>query len=114
MNHYLIADLAFECRDPERDTDEAFDAFTDAVADELLKLAEIDTGIIDPDVTVVISDRWVSILMGVVADTRNDAVRLFSANVRCALHTAGCATPGWPTFEPTQVSNVRTADFIEA
>jgi hypothetical protein len=114
MTFYLIADLTFECSDPERDSDDGFDAFTDAVDDELANLAGVDDGIIDPDTTVVITERWMSVLMGIVADTEADAHRLFSANLRCALHAAGCATPGWPTFEPTAQPDVRKADFAEA
>lgn len=113
--HYLAADLNFICTDPGRDTDENFDAFTDAVADELLALAEVDPGIIDPDLTTVITERWVSVLIGITADTFDDAVRLFSANVRSALHATGCGTPDWPMFKPTTPTpRVRGADFAGA
>lgn len=113
--HYLAADLNFVCTDPDQDTDEGFDAFTDAVADELCNLAEVDKGIIDPDLTVVLTERWVSVLMGIEADTFDDAIRLFSANVRAALHAAGCGTPDWPVFKPTtQAPPVREADFADA
>lgn len=37
--------------------------------------------------------------MGIVADTEDDAVRLFLANVRTALHAVGCGTPDWPMFK---------------
>lgn len=111
--HYLAADLNFVCTDPDRDTDEGFDAFTDAVADEMCELADVDPEIIDPDLTVVITERWTSVLMGITADTFDDAVRLFSANVRTALHATGCGTPDWPIFKPTQASAVREADFAD-
>jgi hypothetical protein len=115
MTYPLKADLTFVCTDPSRNTDDGFDAFTDAVADSLYDLAEVDDGIIDPDITVRVTDRWVSVLMGIVADTKDDAVRLFLANVRTALHAAGCGTPDWPVFEPTtQVPAVRNADFANA
>lgn len=113
--HYLAADLEFICTAPERDTDENFDAFTDAVADALCDLDELDSGIIDPDMTTIITERSASVLMGITADTFADAVRLFSANVRTALHAAGCGTPDWPVFKPTtQTPRVREADFASA
>lgn len=113
--HYLAADLEFVCADPERDTNEGFDGFTDALTEELLELADVDPGIIDPDLTVRITERWASVLMGVEADSQADAMRLFSANVRTALHAAGCGTPDWPVFKPTtQAPPVREADFADA
>ncbi|REF00368.1 hypothetical protein [Thermomonospora umbrina] len=108
MTHYLAADLTFVPADPARDTDDEFDAFTDTIADELLELADVDPGIIDPDVTVRISDRWASVLMGIEADSEDDAFRLFSANLRAVLHAAGAGTAAWPVFKPsTKVPEVR-------
>lgn len=113
--HYLAADLSFICTDPDQDTDDGFDAFTDAVADELCNLAEVDSGIIDPDLTVRITERWASVLMGVEAHSQVDAMRLFSANIRTALHAAGCGTPDWPVFKPTtQAPAVRPAHYVDA
>lgn len=110
--HYLAADLTFICADPSRDTDDGFDAFTDAVADELLNLADGDEGIIDPDTTVRIDERWMSVLVGIEADSMSDAQRLFSANLRAALHAAGCGTADWPLFRPTsEKPEVRQAQF---
>jgi hypothetical protein len=110
--YYLQADLTFKCTDPTQDTDDNFDAFTDAVGDELDILVGIDKGLIDPDLTVGIVDRWVSFLIGIKADSHSDAVRLFSANLRTALHAAGCGTQGWPTFKPTtETPDVRKAEL---
>jgi len=115
MTHYLVADLTFVCTDPSQNTDEGFDAFTDAVLDALYDLAEVDDGIIDPDATVVITDRRMCVVMGIVADTLDDARRLFSANLRTALHAAGCVTRDWPVYEPTvKAPEVREADFATA
>ncbi|WP_395109767.1 hypothetical protein [Actinomadura sp. SCN-SB] len=115
MTYYLKADLTFVCDDPARDTDEEFDAFTDAVTDALYDLGEVDDEIIDPDITVRIADRWSSILMGITADTEADAIRLFLANVRTVLHAAGCGTPGWPIYKPTEDKpEVRQAHFVDA
>ena len=116
MTHYLIMDLRFVCTGPD-DTDEAFDAFTDRVVDELLKLEAFkDTGIVGPDITASLASRSMSILMGIEASTRKDARSLYLANVRCALHAAECNTADWPNYEPASdtLPPVRTADFAEA
>lgn len=94
MIHYLVMEIAFDT--PPDDTDDKFDEFTTRVMDELCNLEESDSGIIDPDITATISRRELSVHMGVEADSQRDAVRLFAANVRAALHAAGCGTPGWP------------------
>lgn len=97
--HDLQVDLGFVCSGAN-DTDDEFDEFTDRVMDALCDLAQADSGIIDPDISARLAERSVSILMGIEADSFKDALRLFSANVRTALHTAECATPGWPSFKP--------------
>lgn len=115
MTHYLVMDLDFVCTGPD-DSDEAFDAFTDRVMDELVELAELDdSGVSDPDLTASLANRTASILMGVEASTRDDAVRLFLANVRCVLHAAECNTADWPNYAPAEhelppVRQVDTAD----
>ncbi|MFD9950793.1 hypothetical protein ACFWYW_58525 [Nonomuraea sp. NPDC059023] len=116
MIYYLVMDLDFVCTQPD-DSEEDFDAFTDRVMDELLKLESLkDSGIVGPDSTAGLSERTMSILMGVDASTRQDATRLFLANVRCALHAAECSTADWPNYEPAadELPPVRTADFAEA
>jgi hypothetical protein len=98
---YLVMDLEFRyAGKPGGDTDEGFDAFTDRVLDALCDLEKADGGLSDPDITTVISRREIAITMRVDADTLPDALRIFSANVRTALHVAGCATRGWPVFRP--------------
>lgn len=92
--HRLLLDIRFDC--PPDTTDDAFDEFTTRVMDELCKLEDVDSGIIDPDITASLADRTLSVYMGVDADSLRDALRLCSANVRTALHAAGCGTPGWP------------------
>lgn len=96
--HYLTANFAFDS-EPEA-TDDQFEEFLDRVMDELLNLEEVDPGIIDPDMTASLAERTIAVNMGVEADTTGDAARLYLANVRTALHAAGCGTPDWPTFEP--------------
>lgn len=99
--HYLVMDLAFRYTgEPGTDTDEEFDAFTDRTLDALAELERVDPGLTDPDVTATLTSRQMSISMAVEADTQADAVRIFSANVRTALHMVGCYTGEWPVFMP--------------
>jgi hypothetical protein len=62
-----------------------------------------------------ITRRRASVDMGIEADSLNDAIRLFLANMRTALHAAGCGTPNWPVYRPTtQTPNVREVDHADA
>ena len=98
--HYLVMDMEFRCTGKSgTDTDENFDAFTDRVLEALTDLERVDPGLADPDITATIADRAMSISMRVEADTFPDALRIFSANVRTALHAAGCRTAGWHVLE---------------
>jgi hypothetical protein len=101
MTHYLRMDAGFVCSDPD-DSDDAFDAFTDRVFDELLKLQALDVGIVEPDLTASLVERRIHFLMGIEASTHDDAIKLFLANVQCALHAAECSTEGFPRYEPTR------------
>src|SRR5260370_15908723 len=94
--HYLVMDIQF-AYDGEAgtDSDENFDAFTDVVLEALADLEGVDPGLADPDITATIADREMSISMRIEADTLPDAIRIFSANVRTALHVVGCRTAGW-------------------
>ncbi len=99
--HHLVMDLEFTfAGNRGEDTDQEFDAFTDRVLAALVDLENADSGLCDPDITATISRRELSITMRVEADTYADALRIFSANVRTALHVAGCGTANWPTFRP--------------
>lgn len=94
-------DLGFSyIGEPAEDSDEYFDEFTDRVLDALADLETADSGLSAPDVTATLATREVTIAMRVEADTLADARRIFSADVRTALHAAGCGAPGWPTFRP--------------
>jgi hypothetical protein len=98
--HYLVMDMGFRCTGKSgTDTDENFDAFTERVLEALAGLERVDPGLVDPDITATITDREMSVSMGVEADTFADALRIFSANVRTALHVAGCRTAGWRVLE---------------
>jgi hypothetical protein len=99
--HYLVMDLAFRHTGKAgTDTDDEFDAFTDRALDALTELERVDPELTDPDITAALATRDMSISMRVDADTLADAVRIFSANVRTALHMVGCHTGGWPVFKP--------------
>ena len=102
MRFYLTAEMEFACADASRDTDVNFEAFLDAVADALADLEDVDEGITGTDLTATITRRRTAISMGIDADTHNDAIRLFLANTRTALHAAGCGTPNWPTYRPLE------------
>ena len=100
-HHHLVIDLEFIYAGKHgSDSDDQFDAFTDRVLTALADLERVDSGLTDPDITAVIAKREMAITMRVEADTYPDALRIFSANVRTALHVAGCGTPNWPTFRP--------------
>jgi hypothetical protein len=93
------------------DSDDVFDAFVDRFIDELDNLQECGPGIVDPDVAGNLAHRTVEVTMGVEAGNLEDACRLFSANIRAALHAAECETPTWPRFVPTdKVPRIRHMD----
>ena len=99
--HYLVMDLQFKFTGKAgTGADEKFDAFTDRVLEALADLERVDPGLADPDITAGIADHEMSISMRIEADTLADALRIFPANVRTALHVAGCQTPGWRVSEP--------------
>jgi hypothetical protein len=100
MKFYLTADMEFACTDTARDTEGNFEAFLDALMEALADLEDVDDGIGDADLTATITRRRASVDMSIDADSLNDAVRLYLANTRTALHAAGCGTANWPTYKP--------------
>jgi hypothetical protein len=116
-HHHLVIDLEFIYAGKRGgDSDELFDAFTDQVLAALTDLERVDSGLTDPDITAAISRRQMAITMRVEADTYADALRIFSANVRTALHVAGCGTPNWPPFRPEgeELPPARKLDLLDA
>ena len=111
MRFYLTAAMEFVCADMARDTDGNFEAFLDAVMDALVDLEDVDEGITGADLTATITRRRASVDMAIDADTFNDAIRLFLANTRTALHAAGCGTPNWPVYKP--LSNTPAVSQVE-
>lgn len=118
--HHLAMDLGFTFTGTTgADTDDEFDAFTDRVLDALADLERVDAGVTDPDITAAIANREMTITMGVEADTPADAMRIFAANVRTALHVAGCRTAGFErtvAFKPQgeKLPPARKVDFADA
>jgi hypothetical protein len=100
MRFYLTADMEFACTDMARDTDGNFEAFLDAVMEALVELEDVDKGITGADLTATITRRRASVDMAIDADTFDDAIRLYLANTRTALHAAGGGTPNWPIYKP--------------
>ncbi len=116
-HHHLVVDLGFVYVGKRGgDSDDQFDAFTDQVLAALADLERVDSGLTDPDITATISKREMAITMRVEADTYADALRIFSANVRTALHVAGCRTANWPTFrlEGEELPPARKLDLQDA
>lgn len=112
---YLTATMEFACTDPPRDTDGNFEAFLDAVMEELANLEDLDEGISGADLTATITKRRATVDMSIEADSLNDAFRLFLANTRTALHAAGCGTANWPVYKPlNQTPSVREIDHADA
>jgi hypothetical protein len=78
-----------------RGTDEQFEAFLDEVYAQL--------GTIGREVNLAarLRDRVADFATSIEADSYEDAVVAFLADLRTALHAAGGSTAGWPRFEPT-------------
>lgn len=113
--HYLVMDAEFTyVGESGGNTDEEFDQFTDRVLAALVDLEDVDSGLSDPDITATLAKREMSINMLVEADSEADALRIFSANVRTALHVAGCGTPNWPTFRAEGLPPARSVDLQDA
>lgn len=107
--HYVRSDVEFTSDNPG-DTDDEFDAFTDRLEDALIDLAEKDPRLIDPSMAGSLRDRRMNVLMGVDANSGQEAAQIFSAALRSALSEAECETPEWPTFRPEQEPNTELVD----
>jgi hypothetical protein len=77
-------------------TDDHFEAFLEAV------LAQLDNIGREVNLAARIADRTADIDVCVIADDFEEAAYQFLVDVRTALHAAGCATHGWPTFKPSR------------
>lgn len=95
--YHLAAEMSFDADGPTP-TDEQFEAFLDEMCDQL--------DAIDREVhlTARLRDRVASFGMTYEADSYEEAANQLLADMRTALHAAGCPTPGWPRFEPKRRS----------
>jgi hypothetical protein len=69
------------------------EAFFGRVMQELL-----DLGVEDPAIGVDLEKREVSMSLVAEGELPEDAVATAMGTIRAAIHAAGGATPGWPTF----------------
>jgi len=92
--HYL--EITVKVTGLPRDRVESlFDDLAEAVYD----LADV----VDADLGARLGDQEFDFTMAVDADEAPEALRIGLASVRCALHVAGGATPGWEEhFEAIQ------------
>lgn len=109
--HHMMMEMTFTCEPPDHSVDE-FDGLTTRVMDALCDLEEVDSGILDADIMATLAELKLSVYMGIEADSSRDAERLFSANVRTALHAAGCWTEGWEP--PADLPTPRAVDLADA
>jgi hypothetical protein len=72
--------------------EEAFNRFLDAVQDELLELGSVT----DPTLSASLTNRTISIMLTVDADSPESLVATAMGAIRTAFHAAGAATPDWP------------------
>lgn len=72
-------------------SDDDFDAHTDKLFDELMTLDNV----IDPDMTLSLTQHSVVITVASEAETTESAAVMAFSAVRTAIHAAGGGTPGW-------------------
>lgn len=71
---------------------EQFEQELDEIVDEAIKLE----GVLDADIGATLSTGELEIWVTVETPNPDEAWPLASNAVRCAIHAAGGATPGWP------------------
>lgn len=91
------------------DNPDRLEASIDQIMEELVRLAKVDPCISDPSIGAELATGEVEFTLTVDA-AEQDFVKVAVTTIRAAIHAAGEATPGWPTFEPAQeVSAERVA-----
>lgn len=90
--HHLAVEVPFAS--DEEGTDQQFEAFLDEV------LAQFDKIGREVSLAARFSERVADFATTLRADDFESAVGIFLADLRTALHAAGCNTAGWPRFEP--------------
>lgn len=106
--HHVRSQIEFTSDNPS-DADDDFDAFVDAFEHALINLADRDSRLVDPNTAGSLRDRWVNVLMGVDASSKQEAAQAFSDTVRTALSEVECETPDWPSFRH---SNEPTSELV--
>jgi hypothetical protein len=100
---YCNVELEFTTATPDIAT---FDAFLDRVMDELEKIG------IEADYTAVLAKHHATFTLP-VSDLSADSMVKVITDLRTALHSAGCGTPGW-LVEHRIVRTDSHRDLIEA
>jgi hypothetical protein len=88
---------------------EQLESSIDSIMGELVHLASVDPQVSDPDIGADFSTGEVEFTVTVDADEEH-AVPKALATIRSAIHEAGGATRGWPTFEPAQAISAELSD----
>jgi hypothetical protein len=86
---------------PDTDVEEFFGR----VMQELINL-----GVDDPGIGVDLAKREVSVGLVAEGELPEDAVAAAMTTIRTAIHAAGGATPGWPTFQFGRLRATPVAD----
>jgi hypothetical protein len=81
----------------------------DEVMEELVHLAKVDSRFSDPAIGADLGDGTVEFTLTVDAD-EGYAVPVALAAIRSAIHKAGVATPGWPTFAAAERIQAKLVD----
>jgi hypothetical protein len=87
-----------------------FEAFLDRFYQNLLAMEEReDSRIVDPDMSASLAEHTFDVEMLVDADDPIEVSLIALTSVRTALHTVGCATPGWEVHVEQITSETRAA-----
>jgi hypothetical protein len=73
----------------------------DRIMEELVRLAEVDARISDPNIAADLAAGQVEFSLTVNA-AEQDVTQVAVTAIRTAIHAAGQGTPGWPGFEEAQ------------
>lgn len=92
MSYHLAVEICFTSA--EDSTDEHFEAFLDEMLASLEQIGR------DVNLSARFAERVADVAGVVAAPDFESAVSAFLADLRTALHAAGCSTAGWPRFEP--------------
>lgn len=91
---HLAVQITFVVSGPS--TDEQFEAFLDEVVSQLDNIGrEVNLG-------ARLRDRVADFATSMPASDFPSAASVFLADLRTALHAAGCNTPDWPRFEASE------------